>query len=796
MRRAGSLGGLAAIDRKLVRDLARVWPQALAIALVLASGVATLILAIGAYRSLEETRRLYYARNGFADVFAEVKRAPKALADRIRVLPGVSLAEMRIERSALLDVAGMREPATGIALSVPDHGEPALNRPHVRLGRLPVTGATDEVAVNEPFAKAHGMGIGSRLGAILNGRKRELTVVGIVLSPEYIYAIGPGDLMPDYRRFAVMWMSEKALAGIFDLEGAFNSVSLKLEPDANESEVIRRLDLELARYGGMGAYGRADQVSHAFLDAELKQLAALARVIPPVFLLVSAFLINMTLMRMIALEREQIGLLKALGYANASIAAHYLKFIGLIAALGILIGFGLGTWFGTSLTRLYGNFFQFPFLVFERDGDLYAIAATVSLAAATLGAARAITQALALAPAVAMQPPAPPSYRRLPGESRGLYARASQMTVMALRNMARWPARAALTCIGLSLSVALLVLSLFTFDSVEAMIDATFTRSQRQDASIDFPETKPARVVEAAAHLPGILRVEPYRSVAARLRNGHLSRRVSLIGRPPRTLLSRDLDTDLMPVALPEQGVLLNRRLASVLSLNRGDTVEIEILDGRRGTRQVPVAGVIESYIGLVVLMRLDALNAMLDEGAVVSGLHLAYDRAEEDRLFTQVKRTPQIASLALKRLSLERFRATLAENINLMVSVYVVLSVVVSLGILYNSARIQLSERARDLASLRVLGFHKGEVARVLMTELALLTALAQPLGWLIGYGLGWLTIQSFSSDLYTAPFVIERATFAKASAVTLASGVISALIVRRRIDSLDLIAVLKTRE
>jgi putative ABC transport system permease protein len=788
--------GLSALDVKLARDLMRTWPQALAIALVLASGVATLILATGAYRSLEETRRLYYARNGFADVFAEVRRAPKALAERLRTLPGIALAETRIQHNVLLDVAGMREPATGLVISVPDHGAPALNRPHVRLGRLPVAGGGNEVAVDEPFAKAHGLGIGGRFRAILEGRKRELTIVGMVLSPEHIYAIGPGDLMPDHRRFAILWMSEGVLEGIFDLKGAFNAVSARLQPGAHATEVIRRLDLELARYGGTGAFGRSDQVSHAFLDAELRQLAALARVIPPVFLLVSAFLINMMMMRMIALEREQIGLLKALGYSSAAVAAHYLKLVGIIAVVGVAIGFALGTWLGASLTRLYGQFFQFPFLVFERDGDLYAVAGVVSIAAALAGAMRAVLAALAFAPAVAMQPPAPPRYRRLWGEARGLYAGVSQTTIMGLRNMARAPVRAAMTCLGLALSVALLIVSLFAFDAVEAMIDATFHRSERQDATLEFPVEKPIRVVSDAGHLPGVLRVEPFRSVAARLRNGHLSRRVSISGKPEGATLNRNLDTDLVPIAMPEDGILVNRRLARVLQLSRGDLAEVELLEGRRGTRMVRVAGIIESYIGLVVLMRLDAVNAMLDEGQVVSGVHIAYDRASADRLFQALKSTPQIAGLAIRDLSLARFRATIAENINLMTSVYISLSVIVSLGILYNSARIQLSERARDLASLRVLGFHKGEVARVLMTELVLLTLLAQPLGWLIGYGLAWLTIQSFSSDLYTTPFVVERATFAKATLVTFVSALAAIFFVRRRIDRLDLIAVLKTRE
>jgi putative ABC transport system permease protein len=787
---------ISALDRKLARDLLRLWPQALAIAFVLAAGVATLILAIGAQSSLSATREAYYERHRFADVFAAVTRAPNGVADRIREISGVAAAETRIVKYALLDIAGMAEPATGVAISLPDQTAPLLNRVYIRSGRLPEAGRSGEIAVNESFAAAHGMDIGATFHAILNGRKRQLTIVGIALSPEYIYAIGPGDLMPDYRRFAVMWMSEKTLAGIFDLDGAFNSVSVKLRHGANEADIIRQLDDILARYGGAGAHGRGDQLSHAFLDAELKQLAALARVIPPIFLLVSAFLLNMTLGRLIALEREQIGLLKAIGYGRTDVAWHYLKLVLAIAIVGIVIGFGLGTWFGVSLTRLYGRFFQVPFLVFQRDLDTYLIAAAVSVLAATVGALRATRDVLQLEPAVAMQPPAPPRYKRLWGEGSAFFRNLSQMTLMSIRNLVHWPVRGFLTMFGLALSVALLVVSLFALDSVEYMIDTTFFRSERQQATLNFSDKRPIRVVQAVAQLPGVLRAEPVRSVSVRLRNGHLSRQVSILGKPGDAELSRSLDLSHEPIALPESGLLINRRMADVLKLRRGELVEVEVLDGQKRTRWVPVADVIESYFGLVALMRIDALNQMLDEGPVVNSVHISYDRNLEGPLFAAIKSTPAVASLALQRISLKRFRETLAENINMMTSVYIGLSVIVAFGIVYNSTRVQLSERGRDLASLRVLGFTQAEVARVLFTELALLCLIAQPLGWGLGWIFSWITIQSFSSDLYTTPMIIEQATYAKASVVALVAALLSVLLVRRRLNRLDMIAVLKTRE
>lgn len=786
---------MRALDRKLLRDLRRLWPQALAIALVISAGVATLILAVGAYRSLDETRRAYYERNRFADVFTSVSRAPLSLAGEAALIPGVLTVEARIVVRAVLDLEGVSTPATAVLTSLPDRNVQQLNRLYLRSGRLPEAERDDEVVATEPFVRAHKLAIGSRFGAILNGRKRSLRLVGIVLSPEYIYAIGPGDLMPDDKRFAVLWMSQSALAAAYDYEGAFNNLTLKLVNGTHPEEVLAKLDRLTARYGGAGASLRKDQTSHAFLDAELKQLYAMARIIPPIFLLVSAFLINMTLTRLIALEREQIGLLKALGYGRLRIASHYLELVLLIAAIGILIGYGLGTWFGLSITRLYAEFFHFPFLIFTRDPDLYLLAGTLSAIAASAGAIRAVWSAASLPPAVAMQPPAPARYKPMAIERLGAFRSASQLTMMSLRHLVRMPVRTAMTGLGLALAAALLIVSLFSVDSVEHMIDVNFFVAQRQDATITLAEARESRVVLDVARLPGVLRVEPTRAVSVELKHGPRHRKLALQGVPDRPDLVRVIDRALQPVTIAG-GLVIDERVAKLLGAEAGDAIEIVPLEGRRRPRQVVLAGVIRSDFGLSAFMPLAELNRLMDEGPVVSAMHIAYDKQKEPALFEAIKATPAIASIALHRLALAKFRETLARNIDTMVSIYVSLAVVVAFGVAYNAARIQLSEQARELASLRVLGFTRAEVARVLIVELGVVAILAQPLGWLLGYAFGWLVISGFSSDLYRAQLVINSSTYAKASLVVLAAVAIAAFIVRQRIDRLDLIAVLKTRD
>ena len=787
---------MSALDRKLLRDLGHMWAQSLAIALVMACGVMVLILSVGTYRSLEETRAAYYERYRFGDVFAAVVRAPRALIDEIAEIDGVAAVEARIIRPVILDIEGMAEPATGIAISLPAFGDIAVNDVFLREGRLPEPARANEVAVNANFAEAHGFGLGDSFEAIVSGSQLRLTVVGIVLSPEYVYAIGPGDLMPDDRRFGIVWMPEATLASLFDLGGAFNDVSLRLLPGANEAAVVEQVDALTAPYGGVGAHGRADQLSNAFLDGELIQLQGMAAIVPPIFLLVSAFLINMTLSRLIALEREQIGLLKAIGYGRMQVAWHYVKFVLAIAAIGILIGSLAGTWLGRQMTVLYAEFYAFPFLIFRTDPSTYLIAGGITVAAAVVGAIAAIRTAFSLPAAVAMQPPAPPVYRQFLGGAFERVRVFSPLTIMALRHIVRHPVRSLLASLGIGFAVGLMAMGFGTIDSMNAMMETIFFRTERQHASLAFSSPRSPGALAEIGRLPGVLTAEPYLALPTELANSHLTRQIAILGKPAATDLSRVLDLDLQPITLPETGLALGDRVADILDLRLGDTVRVTFLDGLRRTVDVPVTQIIQSYIGLMAYMDIDALARLAGTGPRLSGTYLAIDSAELDSLYAAVKATPAIGAIGLQSLAYQSFRATMEENIMISLSIYIILAGIIAFGVVYNSARIQLSERARELAILRVLGFRRREVSNVLLIEIGVVVAVAQPIGWVFGYFLGDLITSGLASDLFRVPFVVQLDTFAWSSLIVGAAALISALVVRRRVDRLDLIRVLKTRE
>lgn len=786
---------ISPLRRKVLRDLRRLWAQVLAIALVLAAGVATLILGNGAYSSLYETRARYYDDYRFADVFADVTRAPRALMGEIREIKDVLAAEARIVKLGLPDMPAMAEPGTMLMVSLPEDADRGLNLLHLRQGRLPDPQSAREVVVSEGFAAAHRLRPGAPLTVLMNGQRREFVVTGIGLSPEFIYTLGPGEMMPDPRRFGIAWLPRPAMEATFDLESSFSNVVLKLASGASVDRVIEALDQLTAPYGGAGAVAREDQISHAFLDAELKQLSAMVKVLPPIFLLVAAMLVNITLSRLITLEREQIGLLKAIGYSSRAIALHYVEFVLAIAVLGIIIGVVAGAWLGVGLAQLYARFFTFPFLIFTRDPQIYGLATAVTVASAVVGALLAVRVAVALPPAVAMSPPAPADYRaRMGGLGRLLALR--QTAVMVMRHLFRWPLRTASGTFGVAMAVAILVASLWSFGSINHMIDVTFSRAERHDAQVVFGAPEPARALFAARQMQGVLAAEPFRTVAARISHRALSRKLSIMGKPETPVLSRVLSPDLRPMAMPDAGLILSEALAEALDVRTGDSVTVEFLEGARHTVTLPVSGLSLGYVGLGAAMEITALNRAMGEGAVISGFALQVDETQQDAFYAAAKATPKTGFVAVTALTVARFKETLAENITVMITVYVGLAAIIAVGVVYNFARIALSEQGRELASLRVLGFTRGEVSSILFGELATVVLLAQPVGWLFGYVIALGMVQAFSSDLYRVPFVIGPEVYVTASLVVCAAALASASAIRGRINSLDMVEVLKTRE
>lgn len=787
---------MKAIDRKLVRDGLQMWGQLLAICAVIACGVATFVMSLSALEALRTTQATYYEQYRFADVFVGLKRAPNSLEPRFTEIAGVAHVQTRVVRDVTLDLPDLNEPAAGRLISIPENGLISLNALHLRSGRYIEAGRDDEVLVAEGFAEAHGFHPGDKVTAIINGRRKDLRIVGTALSPEYVYTIRMGALVPDDKRFGVFWMGRRALAAAFNMEGAFNDVTLDLSPGADEREVIERLDELVKPFGSLGAHGRHDQISNRFLSDEIKQLQRMGTIIPSIFLSVAAFLLNVVLSRIIALQRDQIAALKAFGYSNLAVGAHYLKLVIGISFVGVVLGSVAGYWLGLNITQLYTRFYKFPMLYFTLPPKVALMALGASTGASVAGTLSVIRRAVNLPPAEAMRPEPPMSYRPTLLERMGLSDWFTQPSRMILRHIERRPLKAFFSAFGMSLAVAILMLGRFSADSLDHLLDVQFSLSQRQDVSINLLEATSMSGFHEIQHLAGVIHVEPRRIVPVRISSEHIQRRTIIQGVIDNPQLNHLVDENLAAIPLPKEGIVLNSKLAELLGVKVGDTVTVEVLQGARPVRKVPVAGLTTEFLGTMCYMNLQALNRLLGEGDSLTEAYLTADENRIDELYRRLKETPRVAGVTIKKVSIRSFRETVMENMLQMQFFNVIFACIIAFGVVYNTARISLSERGRELASLRVLGLTRGEISFILLGELAVLTLAALPLG----IGMGWALVRTvcmfLDTEMYRIPFVVAPATYGFSVLVVVIAAIFSGLVVRRRLDQLDLIGVLKTRE
>jgi putative ABC transport system permease protein len=782
---------LSALDRKLFRDLWAVRGQVIAISCVLAGGIATYVMAASTLESLLATQSRMYREFRFPEVFAGLKQAPLSVAARIAAVPGIAGVEARVVAPANIELAGYGQPISGQVVGLP-RGEGRFNLLHLHAGRLPEPTRDREAVVSDGFAKAHKLQPGFPLAVTINGRKQNLMVVGVASSPEFTYQLAPGSIVPDFKTYCILWMNAAPLEGSFNMTGAFNQVAASLERGARVEDAVQAVDTLLKPYGGLGAHGRKDQISHRFLAEEFKQLTIMSTVIPAVFLSVAGFLLNVVVGRLMATQRGQIATLKAFGYTTGSIVWHFLKFTAVIVTVGTLLGIAGGAGMGAGISRMYMDVYRFPYLDYRIAGSIVAVAFGVSLAAAGVGTLFSVLKSAGESPAVAMQPANPGRYRRSWLELPWF----SQPSRMIVRNLQRRPVKSLLSIGGVAMATSMLIVGGFWGDAVDYMVFAQLRRAQLDDLTVTFFAPVSARALHSVRSLPGVNHVEPLRNVSARFRFAHRTYRTALQGMEPEGELRRLLNTKLQRVELPPDGILLTDHLATMLGVKAGDQLTVELLEGSRAVRQVAVAGVVTEYIGVTAYMRRDSLNRFLREGDVVTGAYLAVDPPAMAELYNRLKRIPAVAGVAARAQALRSFYDTLAAQMLTFAFFNTLLASTIAIGVVYNTVRISLSERGRELASLRVLGYTRGEVSYILLGELTVLVFVAIPLGLVMGRGMAYFMAMSAQTELFRVPFVVEPSTYALAALVVALATAGSAFLVGRKINHLDLVEVLKARE
>lgn len=787
---------LSALNRKMLRELWRLKGQLISIGLVVATAVMTLVTMRGTYEALVRARGEYYRDYRLGHVWSSLERAPSTLESRIESIPGVAAVQTRVTSYATLDLPWLDAPGQGLFVSLPTDGRADVDDVHVREGRYLRPGRDDEVLVSERFFIANDLEIGDTVRAVLNGIRRDLRIVGSAISPAQSYSTPPGALYPDDERYGVFWMSRPVLGPNLDMKDAFNEVALRTSPEADAVAVIRELDRILDPYGGLGAYAREDQLSYKILNDELEQNRTMGTIFPAVFLGVGAFLLHLVLGRLVSTQRTEIGALKAMGYSNREVGLHFLGYSVTAVAAGTLLGAAGGVWAGDAMVGLYDEYFKFPTLEYRLSWTLVLIGGGVSLLAAMMGGGGAVRRAASLPPAEAMRPEPPPHFR--PGwvERSGVGEILSTGGRLILRNLERRPFRALMSSLGIAFSVAILVIGMFLFDGIGLMMDLQFRVAQRDDLTVTFNRELGEEARYDLAGVDGVVRVEPFVSVPVRLRAGHRERELAVTGLEVDGRLRRIVSESGRVHPLPLDGIMMSSWLARGLGVSVGDTLRVEMLTGLRRIEPFVVVDLVDDLLGVTAYMNADALRRLTREGPRMSGAYLLTDGRDDTGVSARLKEAPAIASAVSPAAMLDSFESQLEDSLFISVFFIVGFASVISVAVIYNGTRIALSERGRELASLRVLGFTKGEVATLLFGEQAVITLLAIPFGWMIGYGLAYLVVTTMASETYRIPLVVSAQTYFWTAVITLVAATASAGLVRRRLNRMDLIAVLKTRE
>lgn len=784
------------LDKKLLRDLWRMKWQALAISALIAAGIAVTVMAYSAQEALRTARDAYYRDSRFADVFVTLKRAPLSVARRVAMLDGVTNVDPRIAFGGLSAIPGLERPAVMQLISLPETDARALNQLTITRGRAPAPGRLHEALGLQTFLDAAKVKIGDQVRVTAGGRVLRFTIVGAALSPEYVYLPSAASVMPDDAHTGVLWMERRALEGAVSMDGAFNALALTMAHGAQAKAVERQLDDLLAPYGARPIVFRADQPSHAFLEGEFQELSRSGAIFPPIFLVVAGALVHMVMMRLVEVQREQIGLLKAFGYSDLEAARPFALLAVLIGLIGAALGGIFGAWLADAITDLYGRYMRLPNLGSRFHVLAFSISGVAALSAALAGAIGAVRSAARLSPAVAMSPPRPARFRaslleRLPGGMRlGVTAR------LIARNLERRPVRASFTVLGLAASIALLLGTQFLFSALDLVIDHTFYRRQRYSHQITFVEPRGMDALRAVERMPGVLTVRPFRTAVATLFNGAKSDRTTITGYEAADPYIRALDARERPIPLRGEGLIVTEALAKKLDLSSGDVVSLRVHERRPRDVVVRVLALSIEYSGLGAYMDRRALNDILDEGDLASGVQVLLDKNATRAFYASVAATPGIAGAISRDDTIVSYRRVIAEAFRTSRLYYALFAAIIAFGVAYNAGRIAFSERARDLATLEVLGFTHAEIAAIQLGEQAILAILAIPIGLILGWFLAHGISEAYQRDEMRIPPVIDASALGATLFVYTTTIVLTLGLIGYRLWRLDLVSVLKTRE
>ena len=782
--------------KKLVRDLREARGQFISLLIVVTIGVMFYSGVNATFRNLSNASQKYYEEYRFGDIWVNFYKVPESLIGKIESIPFVKMASGRIVMDAGINIS--EENATVRFITLPDVRENVVNDIVIKSGRYFSRDEINQCLVEEEFFKAHQLELGDIIQPVINGNEVKIKVIGTVKSPEFVYTLKDGsELMPDSKKFGILYIKNSFGQEIFGLKGSINSASLLLRSGTDPETAKTEIERYLKSYGITGIIDREEQISHRMLTAEMDGLKSMGSAFPMVFFMVAAVIIYIMMGRMVENQRVQIGILKAQGFTNLQVLCHYLSYSVFIAVTGNILGAVAGRYLGMGFTKLENMYFHLPLDGMRIYPDLVIPASAMTLVFCLLAGYNACKAVFKIMPSEAMKPKSPEIGKKILVEHvKIIWRNLDNAWKMIFRNVFRHKRRAFLTSTGIIFSTALLLIALSMKDSIDFIIEQQYSNIQDYDIKVNFSIFLNPEELSSIKNIPGVVKMEPLLETGVEIQNGWRKKKTSLTAIVKEPEMYRIVNKSGEIVALPERGIVLPDKLADQLGINLNDRVYIKPLLPGKEKIQVPVKGIAKQYIGMSAFIPLDEVNAIIGEGAIVNSAVLRLkDNSYEEEVKKVLKDMSAVSSVQSKADSLD----ALVQNMAAMASsigVMIFLSAVLSVAIVYNTATINIFERQRELATLKVLGFKDNEIKKLVFNENYMITGLGLILGLPFGKWLGQVMMTTFTTDFYSFPFVTKPLTFLLSIILTIFFTVMANVILMRKIKSISIVEVLKSRE
>lgn len=804
---------VSTLHRKLLRELKSSGGLLLMITSILAIGIGCYVALRSVHRNLTEAQSRYYAQCRMADFTVEVKKAPLSAIAALGELPGVDGVRPRVQFYATVDLPSVAKPLNGLVLSLPDVRENVISDIVLRCGGYFTDRRQNEVIVNEAFARQHKIAPGHWIHLLLNNRRQELFVVGTAISSEFIYLVGPGTFTPDPEHFGVFYIKQTFADEVFDFDGAANQALCRLArgtggaaaqgdtiavPPATR-EALRRAELLLAPYGVLSTSPLADQPSNRYVSNEIRQLETFGVVLPTIFLAVVMLVLNVLLTRLVEHQRVVTGTLKALGYGDARLALHFVELGLIVGLLGGLMGCTLGHYLAEYMTRMYRQFYQFPELPNRFHLGIHATAVLVGVVCAVVGCLRGCRAVLRLRPAEAMRAKPPVQGRAVLLERIGwFWRRLTPGWRMVLRDLMRTRMRTAAGVLAGALGAAVLVNTLMMAEAVQVLIDFQFRWILRSDLDLTLKDERGAATLDEAARLPGVDRAEPTLDVACTFRNGNRVKKGSITGILPDATLTIPRDRQARAIRVPATGLAMNRTLAEILGVQRGDTIEVQPTKGRRRAFRAPVAEIVDGYLGTSVYAEIHTLSRLVDEELAISSIQLATSGKPEETaaLYRELKRLPGLQAVNARQDMIRNLEDTVVRTLWVSLGLLILFAGLVFFGSILNSSMVSLAEREREVATFRVLGYGPWEIGNILLRESLIVTLFGTLLGMPLGYLLTLLSVSINDNELFRIPVISSPLTWLGSFALAVVFTFSAHLVVQRTIHRMNWLEALQAKE